>query len=58
MASLNPPRFGLFGPKPINAKGTAKAFAAGDRVFKRTGVPDNLKRIVQLSLVNDKKIVG
>lgn len=57
MALLNPPRFGLLSPKPINAKGTARAFAAGDRAFKQTGVTPNLKRVVKLSLVNDKKTI-
>jgi hypothetical protein len=55
MALLNDTRWGLFGPKPITAKGTATAFAAGDAVFKRTGVNQSLKDAVKLSIANDKQ---
>lgn len=55
MALLNDTRWGLIGPKPISAKGTNKAFAAGAAVFKRTGVNQNLKNAVKLSIANDKK---
>lgn len=49
------PVFRFWGPKPVDAKGTAAAYAAGGRVFKRTGVTPALKNVVKLSLDNDKK---
>lgn len=49
------PAFSFRGPKPVDTKGTAAAFAAGSRVFKRTGVTPALKNVVKLSLDNDKK---
>lgn len=52
MAILHAPR--LWGIKPISAKGTAKALAAGDRVFAKTGVTPDLKRVLKLSIDNDR----
>jgi hypothetical protein len=42
-------------PKPISAKGTAAALAAGDRMYKKAGVSPALKDIVKLSIQNDNK---
>jgi hypothetical protein len=59
MALTRPTLWGLLKPKPVDAKGTAAAFAAGDRVFKKTGgATPALKQIVKLSLDNDKKANG
>ncbi|MCD2324998.1 hypothetical protein LQ953_13320 [Sphingomonas sp. IC-56] len=54
MAVLHAPR--LWGPKPINAKSTATALAAGKKVFAKTGVTPDLKRILRLSIENDRRI--
>lgn len=54
MALLNDTRWALWSPKPITAKGTAKAFAAGDAMFRRTGINPALKNAVKLSLINDR----
>ena len=58
MALTRPTLWGLLGPKPLKSKGTAAAFAAGDRVVKSKGTPSALSQIVKLSLDNDKKAGG
>lgn len=58
MAITRPTLWGLLGPKPLTSKGTAAAFAAGDRVVKSKGTPRALSQIVKLSIDNDKKSGG
>lgn len=43
MALLNTTRWWALKPKPISSKGTARALAVGDAVFKKTGINQNLK---------------
>jgi len=43
MALLNDNRWQLWKPKPVSSKGTARALAVGDAVFKKTGINQNLK---------------
>jgi hypothetical protein len=54
MALLTDTRWKFWFAKPITARGTAKAFAAGDAMFKRTGINPHLKAAVKRSIVNDK----
>lgn len=53
MAVLHAPR--LWGAKPISGKSTASALIAGDQVFAKTGVTPDLKRILKMSLDNDRR---
>lgn len=53
MALKKPHRWLLWAPKPIKAKGTAKAFAAGDAIHRKTGVNQILKNAVKASIKND-----
>lgn len=41
--------------KSINARGTAKAFAAGDAVFQRTGVNPVLKDAIKQSIASERR---
>ncbi len=54
MAVLQTPR--LLGVKPIKSRGTIKALAVGDAVFAKTGVTPDLKRVLRLSIDNDRRI--
>jgi hypothetical protein len=54
MAVLHAPR--LWGTKPIKATGTVKALAVGERVFAETGATPDLKRVLRLSIENDRRI--
>lgn len=54
MAMLNHSAWWPRKPKPISSNGTAKAFAAGDAMFKRTGVNANLKAAMKKALRADR----
>ena len=53
MALTKPHRWALWAPKPVKAKGTAKAFAAGDAIHRKTGVNQILKNAIKASIKND-----
>lgn len=55
MALINDLYKGVFGPKPIKAKGTAKAFAAGDAMFKRTGINPHLKAAMKKAILAERQ---
>lgn len=55
MTLLNDSRWRLWKPKPISSKGTARALAVGDAVFKRTGVNQNLKDGMLRAILADRQ---
>ncbi|MEC7819199.1 MAG: hypothetical protein VX454_11130 [Pseudomonadota bacterium] len=53
MALLKHPRWAFLAPKPVANKGTVKAFAACDALYRRSGVNQHLKNAVKLAIMSE-----